>query len=418
MALITCAGADVIRGRIHMPTSGAWFAELVLDTATAPSGSVTIAADNGLSIKGTVSKAGVFLDSANVRIVGGAGGLANPVTPSAFQRAQLSDALKGVTQASGDTLSSTVSADLLSTLLTAWVSTRKPAAQALDDLCAYVSGARGQTINWRYLDDGKLWLGAETWPSVTLPDTDSLLVNSPASGRQVIGVATPSLLPGVNLVDVGNVIAVDHYIEPDEIRTWAWTDMNHISQQLSDVVRAIVGLSLDPGTPPIIEKLAAYRAEVRVASSDGKTLDVKPENEDISSTGMSQVPVRVGIPGLTAVVVPGTTSVVLIGFEGGDPSRPYCMPAWEMGASVQKLAFDALAIELAGNSYSALKTEALLADLSTLMGYLVTWVPLVVSGVAASPSGTATDPGVATQALAIKTAITGGTYKSTKVKHG
>lgn len=75
-------------------------------------------------------------------------------------------------------------------------------------------------------------------------------------------------------------------------------------------------------------------------------------------------------------------------------------------------------IELNGTSYSALKTETLLSDLQQLMTYLATWVPLVVSAVAAAPSGTAVDPGVASTASTIATNCGGGAYKSSKVANG
>lgn len=349
MALITCGDAAVQRGRSHMPIRGAWWAELVLDTAEAPTGSVTIEAADGLSIKGTVQEpSGIFLDSAHVRIVGGAGGLGKLCEPRAFQNAQLRDLLSVVTAASGDTLSSTIDGALLATLISAWSSMQIPAAQSLDEICSYVSKARGETINWRYLGDGSLWLGAESWPTSTLPTTDDLLEPDPATGRQVIGAATPSLLPGVNLDGVGNVLAVDHWIESNQIRTWAWTAPNHLVALIGDMVRAIVGLPADPGAPPRIDKLALYPAEVKAASADGKTLDIQPADSRLS--GMQKIKLKVGIPGSVATVQPG--AIVLLGWENGDPNLPYCMPAWDSGATVTKLVLAATMLHLGAESGS------------------------------------------------------------------
>lgn len=333
MALMTCGGADVQRGRIHMPIRGAWWADLVLDTSAVPSGSVTIEADGGASIKGTVQKAGAFLDSVNVRIVGGKGGLAKLCEPRAFQNAQIRDLVGVITDASGDTLSGTVDTALLSTLVSAWSAMQIPAAQALDELCSYAGKARGETINWRYLGDGSLWLGAEAWSSATLPTGDDLLEQDPSVGRQVIGASSPSLLPGVNLDGVGKVLAVDHWIESHEIRTWAWTAPTHLAAMIGDMVRAIVGLPSDPGAPPRIDKLGLYPATVKAASSDGKTLDIQPADSRLS--GMQKIPLRVGVPGSVAIVSPGAT--VLLGWERGDPNKPYCIPAWDAGATVTKL---------------------------------------------------------------------------------
>jgi hypothetical protein len=107
-----------------------------------------------------------------------------------------------------------------------------------------------------------------------------------------------------------------------------------VVDRLRAVVRSIV--------TPMIDRLALYRAEVKAASSDGKTLDVDPEDSRIS--GIQGVPIRVGIPGAVAVVQPG--AVVLIGWERGDPSRPYAVPSWESGASVTKLVVNATELYL------------------------------------------------------------------------
>lgn len=337
MSTITCGDADVIRGRIHLPLRGAWWAELVLDTDKAPTGSVKIEAADGLSLAGTVQRAGVYQDVVHARIVGGAGGLGKPCEPRAFQNAQLSDPLGVVTDASGDTLSGDVSATLKATLLTAWSSAKITAAQGLDEIVGYASSAGGATINWRYLGDGKLWLGSESWPTAKLATADELLELEPSSGRQVIGVATPSLLPGVDLDGVGHVLGVDHWIEPTQIRTWAWTAPNHLAALIADTVRAIVGLPVDPSAAPHIDKLALYPAEVKAASSDGKTLDIQPADERFS--GMQRVKLRTGIPGAVCIVQPAPGAIVLLGWEGGDPSKPYCIPAWDAGAHATKVLF-------------------------------------------------------------------------------
>jgi len=91
---------------------------------------------------------------------------------------------------------------------------------------------------------------------------------------------------------------------------------------------------------------------------------------------------------------------------------------WDKNGNIVETPGGSGTVQLAGNTYSLLKTETLLSDLSTLMGYLASWVPLVVTAVAAAPSGTAVDPGIAAQATSIANAISAGTYKSTKAKNG
>jgi hypothetical protein len=91
------------------------------------------------------------------------------------------------------------------------------------------------------------------------------------------------------------------------------------------LVRRIVGLSDVEGAPPVIDRLAHYRARVDACAVDGATLDVTPEDKRISPE--KNVPLRLGIPSMTIVVQPG--AIVWLGFDGGDPRKPHCLPCWE-----------------------------------------------------------------------------------------
>lgn len=226
MALMTCAGADVgadvLRARIHVPERGTWWAPLALDTATAPSGSVTLAAAGGLSLKGFVAVAGVFCDVAELQLVGGAGGLGKLVSPASYQNALLRDPLGAILKDAGESLSATTSANVLAVELRGWTVVAQDAAAAIDALCAAASKVLGNSITWRVLSDGTIWLGEESWPSQQLPRGADVLEVFPGEGRHVIGVETPALLPGVNVAGIGKVLAVDHWLTHDEVRTWAW----------------------------------------------------------------------------------------------------------------------------------------------------------------------------------------------------
>jgi hypothetical protein len=223
VALVTCAGADVLSGAIHFPRRGGWLARLVLDTPRLPAGRVTIAAANGLSATGTVIPGGgVFLDSSHVLVAGGAGGLGAMVSPAAYQGASLSDPLNAVLQAGGESLSTSVASSVTGVQLATWTVTATTVSRALDELCGAASDALDELIGWRVLDDGTVWLGAESWPSKKLPAGSDVLEVFPSEGRYVIGCATPALLPGVAIDGVGNVGAVDHWLRSSEIRSWLW----------------------------------------------------------------------------------------------------------------------------------------------------------------------------------------------------
>lgn len=222
MATVLVGEVPALELHVTMPQSGAWTASGKLDTSTAPTGAATITCDGGLTLSGTVLRSGVFLDSAYVWIVGGAGKLAATVSGS-FTNAQAGDVLDQIAAESGEVLSDTIAAELRSVSLPLYTLGGASASSALDSLAVALAASLGEAVVWRVLPNGKIWIGSETWPTATLPATDEIRGRNPDLGRVVIGTPTPSLAPGVNLSDVGNVRSVEHWVERSRIRTWAWT---------------------------------------------------------------------------------------------------------------------------------------------------------------------------------------------------
>lgn len=81
--------------------------------------------------------------------------------------------------------------------------------------------------------------------------------------------------------------------------------------------------------------LRNYEAVVQRQHEDG-SVDVLPDLEVVRGTGLSRVPIRHGLPGVTVKVVVG--SRCLIGFESGDPQRPY-VHLWDPTA-IEEISFD------------------------------------------------------------------------------
>jgi hypothetical protein len=100
---------------------------------------------------------------------------------------------------------------------------------------------------------------------------------------------------------------------------------------LRDAVASLV----DALVGPRIDRLALYPATIVSQAADG-TVDVLPDDTKVRGLGWSGIQLRYGLPGFTAEVP--ALSRVLVGWEAGDPSRPYAM-AWEPG-SVTRVTFD------------------------------------------------------------------------------
>ncbi len=366
--LITCAGADVQSGDIHMGLTGAWWAELVIATDQLPSGRATIAAAGGLSLTGTIRSAGAYLLTTKVRLVGGAGGMSLDVV-GAFQGAELRDVLAEIMRQSGETQSGDIAADVLAVQLPSWTLGKCSAKRALDQLAAAAAQALGRAIGWRVLPDGSTWMGSEAWPAQAMPDDSVISKNAPAEGRAIIGCSTPFLLPGVNLDGVGQLAGVDHHIEPSQIRSEVWTaaQLDPIDK-LAQAVSERLGLAY--AGAPAIDRLALYRARVDAAASDGSTVDVTPESQRLSP--MAKVKVRHG----AAVAAVKPDAEVLIGWEAGDVGRVYARLDCEEGAGFSK------AVLAADSVYLGAESGSQFVALANLVGNQLTALKAAISGAA------------------------------------
>lgn len=155
-------------------------------------------------------------------------------------------------------------------------------------------------------------------------------------------------------------------------------------------VLAALGVDDAPDLP-VYDRMALYPCEVVKCATDGSTVDVKPDADRVKPHSAVKVKTPAGI---TAVVQPGAR--VLLGWEGGDPSKPY-VSLWD-SATVTKLVIKATNVYL-GDEAGA---EPLVKR-SEFNGHTHT-VP--ASGLAA-PAGGGLVTGSATAAA--PTAITGTT---------
>jgi hypothetical protein len=108
-------------------------------------------------------------------------------------------------------------------------------------------------------------------------------------------------------------------------------------------------LALIRAAHPRIDYLGLYRAKVVKQSADQLRFDVIPDDKRLP--GMSDVPLKLGIPGGKVKVSPG--AFVLVAWEGGDPRRPY-VTCWDGGETVVQLTLVAEKIELGAENLGLL----------------------------------------------------------------
>jgi hypothetical protein len=85
--------------------------------------------------------------------------------------------------------------------------------------------------------------------------------------------------------------------------------------------------------PPPVDFMVIYPAKVTVAAGDGSTVDIEPLDNRI---GRHQgVPVRTCLPGCTVVVKAET--ILGLGWEQGDPSKPYAAPIYQSAGGITKV---------------------------------------------------------------------------------
>ncbi len=330
MSLLTVNDVNVLSGAITASLTGVWIADLVIDqpdgTGFDAGTSVTIKAEDGYELKGTVDpdRTGDFLEAVHVRILGGAGGMSKNVSKKAYNSpgATMRDVLNGIAADAGETLSSDIDSSLLSTDLSAWNTFEVGASQALVSLLKVVA----PNADWRIQADGKLWCGDETWPSSS-PDYE-VLNHDPALAIYTLGVASPSIMPGVDVDGVGKVARVEHSIDANRIRTHIWTDMPNSERGMYEAIASIVRQEIAG-----IDYFTLYDAKIVSQSSDGTTVDLQPG--DMRLPGMSKVPLRNGVAATVCKVSPGT--FVRIGWDRGNPSMPYaCL--WQGGETLSSMA--------------------------------------------------------------------------------
>jgi len=312
-----------LSARISFPRIGRWTADLMVDTEEEITGAARIVSGDGaLDLTGTVQHGGVYAAYASVRVVGGAGGLDQEVTPVYYSSSPLRVPLTALLAATGERLSPRSDSAILSRFVPAWVRTRSLGGALLASLMD-VAGA-----DWRVLDDGTIWVGTDTYPDVVVDpvEVDTLHTNPSEDHTILTGTPIPPVRPGMTF-EGHRVAYVEYHLGENvpagaELDVWYERD-NATTDRVRSALSALIRHETR-GTD--YHKLFL----ARVLSQSGNKVDVSPDSGRLPT--LSGVPLFGFAPGIEATVTPG--SKVLVAFSDGDPSKPVALPAWESGSTI------------------------------------------------------------------------------------
>ena len=293
------------------PRVGQWTADVTLDADAGPSGACSISLD-GRVYTGHVVRGAVYAGAWRGRIVGSAGLIADaPAT--ALQGATLALVLRDLAGAVGITLAADTGP--LDAVAPRWHRHTGPASQAVADI------ARAAGYAWRVRPDGTLWLGVDTWSTVTPASPVDVLDELPEVGRITLAGDTLDIAPGQTLAlrgrDPVRVGCVEHRATADDVQTVV------VAEREGGTLLAALDRLLGRLTRRV-DYTALWPARVVAQRGDG-TLDLVPDSPRVAPC--QGVPYRT-LRGLSVDVPAGAR--VLLGYEGGDPARPYAL-AWELG---------------------------------------------------------------------------------------
>ncbi len=355
MNIVTIDGHHVLTATIIEDRTGIGLASVEADHHEALSGQVTIDFGQGVEFVGTVLRGGVESGRSMARIVGGAGGMSSQLDAKYYKGSPFSVVVGHILDDAGEELA-TDSDDLSAQYLPSWTRMQGPASRALDQVAETLG------LVWRVQRDGTLWLGTDTYPELEAGHTE-LDADPRRSSKIIAPDVAPEVRPGVTF-EGQQVRRVTTTLKPSGLRQHIYFQ----DDRLHDVLRKLVGAFAQRG----LDYRAIYAATV--GEQSGELVGIDPDDELVGHGlgGLTEVPLKHGLPGFTCSVPAGTR--VGLGFHGGDPSKPYAA-GWEDG-DVDEVVFDGGSQEVARNNDPTISGYLLWdASISTLY-----WAPELVPG--------------------------------------
>lgn len=381
---ITLGGVRVVRGQIHVPWRGAWWADLVLETSDdVGTGQIDLSIGDATMLTGTLANdsGGVFAEQRHARLIAGADGWRKPIAAQGYHNDAGVDALlvaRDAALACGESLGSDV-VPASPSLAADFVREAGLASVALES-------ALGGAPWW--IDYGGITRAGTRAPSSPAPEVDyHLLAFDPIThtatlacddlGAVLVGatLAATEMMPDVQTVR-GLVIEIDDGAAL--VKAWCGGEdgaRERLARSLEQIVERVIARRLLVPLRYRVVRMNVDRAELQAVSRGAP--DIGP---------VSLFP---GMAGLHALLTGG--AIVLVSFVEGDRARPVVVgfeghdgPAW----APSELDLDATTLIKAGKNATdfvgrAPPINSQLDDINRALDAFATAVPTPMDGGAA-----------------------------------
>lgn len=329
MAEINLNADPVLELDLHLPLNGAWSAEVQVatDVEVAAGDTVTLSLP-ALDLTARVVRAGIFAGRLRLRLTGGDVDWSAPQDVKNYK----STGADAVVSDVGVTLEAPLGVDF-----PFWTRSPGTTGSTVQAVAQYLG------FNWRVNPDGTVRMAAEAPAAVDVADLLEV-GRDPARGIVEAAPEAAVVLPGclVGEDSVGDVLYNQGGDQKFRVRYYT-EGRSRIRHALERLIRWVTRDTLF---------LGLYTAQVVRQAADG-TLDLMPADDRLRAQGLQAIPIRHGLPGVTVEVPAGEN--VLLGFDGGDPSKPYAS-LWHEGQAT-KIVFGDMRIEAAGTKALALAIE-------------------------------------------------------------
>lgn len=310
---ILANGARVIAGEIIEPKQGPWTARLEVDDEDGAvfAGNTCLITIDAISFVGTVVNGSVESGRYIARVIGGTNGLRSVLDARSYYQANLGLILTDTLTSAGEAPDPT--SDVLTRVVPRWVRPRGETRQGVKQIADYLNGF------WRVTREGLVLVrSSEIWVPIPIPDAIEIS-RDPSKHTVTIATDTPLLRPGTSYVSTAGTENVT-----ESRIVWDGGSMRQVLTLEASDGRA-VGLSAvfaaqaKAASERAIDLTKTYAGTILLQHADG-SVDVLPDDERIRGTGVTHVPLRLGIPGVKMTVTPGKRCALW--FDDGDPTKP------------------------------------------------------------------------------------------------